>query len=127
MSTRLLPTLSVRRGKEAVDFYKKAFNAFEIMMVADPEGNIVAELAIDEVHFIVADEAPDYGNYSPESLSGTTIRMGLEVDDPDGVAAQAVASGAQEVYPVADQSYGYRLGCIEDPFGHRWEIFKKLQ
>ena len=124
MPTSLLPTLSVRNGKAAVNFYKQAFNAAEVFMVT--EGGVVAELDIDGVHFIVADEAPEHGNFSPQTLNGTTIRMGLQVDDPDAVAAQAIRAGATEIYPVADQDYGYRLGCVEDPFGHRWEIFRKL-
>ncbi len=124
MPVSLLPTLSVRNGVAAVDFYKKAFNAAEIFMIT--EGGVVAELAIDDTHFIVADEAPEHGNFSPQTLNGTTIRMGLQIDDPDAIASQAIAAGATEIYPVADQDYGYRLGCIQDPFGHRWEIFKKL-
>ena len=122
-----LPTLSVRNCLGAVDFYKHAFNAIEVMRNVSPDGEAVAEIAIGDCHFIVADEAPTYGNYSPETLGGTTIRMGLQVEDPDAVAQQAVHAGAREVYPVADQSYGYRLGRVVDPFGHHWEIFKPLK
>lgn len=126
-TTSLLPTLSVRRGAEAVAFYKQAFGADEIFMIADPDGNVVAELAIGDVHFLVADESPVHGNYSPETLGGTTIRMGLNVTDPDAVQAKVVDAGATEIFPVADQVYGYRLGRIADPFGHHWEIFKVLK
>ena len=94
--------------------------------MADPDGAVVAQLSIDGVEFLVADESPAHENFSPETLGGSTIRMGLVVTDPDALAAQAVAAGATEIYPVADQDYGYRLGRIKDPFGHHWEICRKL-
>ena len=121
-----LPTLSVRNGVAAVEFYKKAFNAAVSFYLTDPDGGVVAELSIQGVRFIVADESPAHENYSPETLGGSTIRMGLVVLDPDAVAKQAIVAGAMEIYPVADQDYGYRLGRIKDPFGHHWEICRKL-
>jgi len=121
-----LPTLSVRNGAAAVEFYKKAFSASVSFCLTDPDGGLVAELSIQGVHFLVADESPEHENFSPETLGGSTIRMGLVVPDPDDVAKQAITAGAQEIYPVADQDYGYRLGRIKDPFGHHWEICRKL-
>ena len=120
------PTLSVRNGEAAVEFYKKAFNATVLMQVGSPDGDTVAELSIGGAMFYVADESPEYGNFSPESLGGISIRLGLLVDDPDTVAQQAIAAGATEIHPVADQDYGMRLGRIADPFGHHWEIYKPL-
>jgi len=124
--TGFLPTLSVRRGAAAVEFYKKAFGAEVLFCLTDPDGSVVAELSINGAHFLVADESPEHENFSPETLGGSTIRMGLVVADPDTVAKQAIAAGAEEIYPVADQDYGYRLGRIKDPFGHHWEICRKL-
>jgi PhnB protein len=121
-----LPTLSVRNGAAAVEFYKKAFGATVSFYLADPDGGIVAELLIRGIRFLVADESPEHENFSPETLGGSTIRMGLVMPDPDAVAKQAIAAGAEEIYPVADQDYGYRLGRIKDPFGHHWEICRKL-
>ena len=121
-----LPTLSVRNGAAAVEFYKKAFSAGVLFCLADPDGGVVAELSIKGVRFIVADESPEHENFSPETLGGSTVRMGLIVPDPDSVAKQAITAGAEEIYPVADQDYGYRLGRIKDPFGHHWEICRKL-
>jgi PhnB protein len=120
------PTLSVRNGVSAVEFYKKAFDAAVLMQVTSPDGDTVAELSIGGAMFYVADESPEYGNFSPESLGGVSIRLGLLVDDPDAVAHQAIAAGAKEIHPVADQDYGMRLGRIADPFGHHWEIYKPL-
>ena len=124
--TAFLPTLSVRNGAAAVEFYKKAFDAEVVMCLTDPAGAVVAELSVNGVRFLIADESPVHDNFSPETLGGTTIRMGLIVPDPDAVTKQAVATGATEIYPVADQDYGYRLGRVKDPFGHHWEICKRL-
>ena len=125
--TYLLPTLSVRNAVAAIEFYKKAFGAEVLMSVSDPDGGaVVAELSINGIRFLVADESPEHENFSPETLSGSTIRMGLVVADPDSLAKQAIAAGAIEIYPVADQDYGYRLGRVKDPFGHHWEICRPL-
>ena len=120
------PTLSVRNGTAALEFYKKAFNAVVLTQVTSPDGDVVAELSIGGAAFYVADESPEHGNFSPESLGGISIRLGLLVDDPDALARQAITAGATEIYPVADQKYGYRLGRVADPFGHHWEIYRPL-
>lgn len=124
--TAIIPTLSVRNGAAAVEFYKKAFGAAELMCITGDDGSVVAELSIGGARFFLADESSEHGNYSPESLGGICIRIGLLVEDPDAVANSAITAGAEEVYPVADQDYGYRLGRIKDPFGHHWEICRPL-
>jgi PhnB protein len=125
-TTAIIPTLSVKNGASAVEFYKKAFGAVELMCITGEDGSIVAELSIGGARFFLADESREHGNFSPESLGGISIRMGLLVADPDAVAKSAVAAGAKEVYPVADQDYGYRLGLVIDPFGHHWEICRPM-
>jgi PhnB protein len=122
---KLAPMLSVRNGKEAVAYYAAAFGASAIIHAEDGEGRIVAELAAGEAHFWAADESPENGNFAPPSLSGSTTRMILTVEDPDAVFAQAIAAGGTEVWPVAD-AYGWRIGRIADPFGHHWEIGRPL-
>lgn len=114
--------LTIRGAAKAVAFYERAFGAEEIYRNTYPNGRIVAELAVGEARFRVADEAPEAGNLSPEALGGTSVRLNLLVADPDGVAAVAIANGAIEVAPVADQSYGLRQGRLADPFGHHWLI-----
>ena len=126
MKTNIKPVLSVRNGKAAVEFYKKAFGALEIMRVSSPDGELVAELTIDGAPFFLADESPVHGNFSPESVAGNTVRLALSVVDPDTVFSRALAAGAREIYPVNDQDYGYRMGRLEDPFGHHWEIGRPL-
>ncbi len=121
------PQLSVRRGRIAVEFYKAAFGAVEDYRVGGKDDNesVVAQLSVGNASFWVADESPPHWNFSPESLGGATARMLLIADDPRSVIRRAVAAGAREVYPVADQ-HGWRLGRIEDPFGHHWEIGKPV-
>jgi len=97
-----------------------------LMRNTSPDGAVVAELSIDGARFFLADESPPHGNFSPESLGGISVRIELIVADPDAVARRAVAAGAREVFPVADQDYGYRLGRVGDPFGHHWEIGRPL-
>lgn len=102
-----------------------AFDAQEVYRVQDPSGEIVSQLMINGAEFWVADESPEHGNFSPETLNGGTVRMILTVADPDSVVLQAIKAGANEVQPV-QEAYGWRLGRIEDPFGHHWEIGHKL-
>ena len=130
--TSISPLLSVRRGAQAVDFYKKAFGAREMFRVDNEAGEVVAQLAVGGAEFWVADESPENKNFSPESLGadfrgGATVRMVMVVDDPDAVFKRALDAGATEVWPVADQHYQWRVGRLVDPFGHHWEIGKPLK
>jgi PhnB protein len=117
--------LSVRRGPQAVDFYKAAFGAVEVFRLDVPDGTVVARLAVEGAEFWVADESPAHQNFSPESLNGGTVRMVMVVEDPDAAFDRAVAAGGKVVWPVANQ-HGWRLGRVVDPFGHHWEIGKEL-
>jgi PhnB protein len=121
----LAPMLSVRRGIQAVEFYREAFGAKEVFRVGD-SNSIVAQLTVEGSEFWVADESPENLNFSPESLGGATTRLVLTVEDPDSVFTAAIAAGGKEVWPVADQPYGWRVGRLMDPFGHHWEIGKPL-
>ena len=125
--TDLYPFLAVRDVARAVDYYAEAFGATEEgERLAAPDGRLVAVLLIDGRHVGVATEAPELGTPSPETAGATTVRISLEVDDPDAVAARAVAAGGTEMFPVADQPYGMRQGRVVDPFGHHWLIGKRL-
>jgi PhnB protein len=122
----IVPTLTVKNGAAAIEFYKKALGAIVLTSNTDPDGAVVAEMAIGNARFVVADESPEHNHFSPETLGNTPIRIGVLVADPDTVFEIAIAAGARVVHPVADQRYGYRLGHLADPFGHHWEIFKAL-
>jgi PhnB protein len=121
----LAPWLSVRHSAAAVEFYKAAFGAVEVYRLEDPGGGVVSRLSIDGSEFWLSDEAPEHGNFSPETLSGATTRLILTVADPDTVFAQALAAGAKEILPVTEE-YGWRMGRVVDPFGHSWEIGRPL-
>jgi PhnB protein len=122
--TRVIAQLSVRRGPEAIEFYKAAFAAVVDYQVGDE--SIVAQLSVGEdATFWVADESPEHRNFSPETIGGGTVRMLLLVDDPDAAIARAAEAGATVVYPAQDE-HGWRLGRVADPFGHHWEIGKPL-
>ena len=123
--TSIAPMLSVRRGAQAIEFYKAAFGAGELFRLDSDSGAVVARLSVGAAEFWVADESPEHFNFSPESLGGGSVRMVMIVDDPDAAFERAVAAGATVVWPVANQ-YGWRLGRIVDPFGHHWEIGKPL-
>jgi PhnB protein len=122
----ITPVLTVRHASRAVAFYERAFGAEELHRNTDQDGRIVVEMAIDGARFRVADEAPEAANLSPQALNGTTVRLNLLVADPDGLAVRAIANGAIQVAPVADQSYGLRQGRLADPFGHHWLIGRPL-
>ena len=117
----IAPMLSVRNGARAVAFYMSAFGAREVYRIEDPGGSVVARLSVAGAEFWLSDESPEHGNFSPESLGGSTARMILTVPDPDAVFAQALAAGALAVVAV-EEAYGWRLGRVADPFGHHWEI-----
>jgi PhnB protein len=121
----IAPMLSVRSGARAVEFYKSAFGAIEVYRVDDPSGAVVARLSVAGAEFWLADESPEHGNFSPETLGGGTVRMVLTVPNPDEVFAQALAAGAEQVVGV-EENYGWRLGRLVDPFGHHWEIGRPL-
>jgi PhnB protein len=126
MKTSISALLSVRRGAEAIEFYKAAFGASEIFRTDAPDGAVVAKLAVGEAEFWVADESPEHKNFSPETLGGGTVRMIVVVENPDALFERAVRAGATVVHAVADQDYGWRVGRLVDPYGHHWEIGKPL-
>jgi len=124
--TSLAPWLSVRNSSQAVDFYKSALAAVEVFRL-DPGGSVISRLSIDGAEFWVADESPEHLNFSPPTLNGSTVRMMLTTADPDAVFARAIQAGATQVYPVHDESYGWRVGRLTDPYGHNWEICRPLE
>ena len=120
--TSISPMLSVRRGVKAIDFYKVAFGATELFRIGDEDNAVVAQMAVAGAEFWLADESPQYLNFSPESLRGSTVRMVMVVDDPDEVFTHAVAAGASVVSAVEDKEYGWRVGRVVDPFGHTGKL-----
>jgi PhnB protein len=115
--------LIVRDAAKAIDFYKKAFAATEVMRMPGPDGKVAhAELKIAGGHIMLADESPEMGHRSVQSYGGSPVGLMFYVPDVDKSFAQAVAAGSKVKNPVKDQFYGDRSGTITDPFGLMWTI-----
>jgi PhnB protein len=107
----------------AIEFYKRALGASEVMRLDDPSGRIHhAEIKIGDSRIMLADEHPEMQALSPKAIGGSPVTMHVYVEDVDAAVDRAVKAGAKLVRPVADQFYGDRTGGIEDPFGYRWFI-----
>ncbi len=117
------PYLTVNDAARALDFYKRAFGAQEVMRMGGPDGKIGhAEIKIGDSMIMLADEMPGSATRSPQSLGGTTGGVFLYVDNVDAVFNQAVSAGAQAEAQVADMFWGDRYGRLKDPFGHSWSV-----
>ncbi|MGH1361970.1 MAG: VOC family protein [Calditrichia bacterium] len=125
----LNPYITVKNTAEAIAFYEKAFAAKETAgRMTDSAGRVMhAELTIGDSVIMLADEMPEFGNTSPETLGGTPVVLNLNVEDADAVAKTAEEAGAEVLFPVADQFYGYRSGRLKDPFGHIWVLSQLLE
>jgi PhnB protein len=117
------PYLIVDGAARAIDYYKQAFGATELMRFDGPDGRVAhAEIRIGNSPIMLADEMPQMGYRSPQAYGGSPVGLMLYVTDADSVFAQAIAAGGQEVRAVQDQFYGDRSGNLVDPFGHMWTI-----
>src|SRR5215471_12648793 len=113
------PYLTLNDCARAIDFYKKAFNAQEIMRMEGPPGKIAhAEIKIGDSFIMLGDEMPGMGNQAPSSIGGTTAGILLYVNDVDSSYQQAVNAGAKAEMPPQDMFWGDRYGRLADPFGH---------
>ncbi len=123
------PYLSVQNADKAIEFYKTAFGATEKMRLTDSKsGKVVhAELIIQDHLLMLAEENPQWGNKSPQTLSGTPTTFCLMVENADAALDRAVAAGATVLMPIADQFYGFRSASITDPFGHQWMLQHEIE
>jgi PhnB protein len=117
------PYIIVNDATKAISFYERVFGATELVRLADATGKVMhAELRIDNSPIMLADEFPDMGYRSPQSLGGSPVSILLYVADVDVVMTRAIAAGGKETMPIADQFDGDRRGTLTDPFGHVWLI-----
>jgi PhnB protein len=122
------PYLTVHDAARAIDFYKRAFGAKEVMRMDGPQGKIVhAELNIGDSKLMLADEMPNGNSRSPQSVGSTTAGVFLYVEDVDSVYKQAVSAGAKAEMPPADMFWGDRFGKLMDPFGHSWSVATHIE
>jgi PhnB protein len=126
--SRVSPYLFVRDGGKALEFYAKIFGAKERMRMPGPGGKVMhSEFEFGDSVMMLADEIPQMGHLSPESLGGTPVIIGLYVENVDEVYARAVAAGAKPMRPVENQFYGDRAGSLTDPFGHVWHLASHIE
>ena len=117
------PYLIINGAAQAIDYYRNAFGASELLRMPDPQGRIAhAELRIGDSVIMLADEHHEMGYRAPRTLGGTSVSILLYLVDVDTVFARAISAGGKSLRPVADQFYGDRMGTLEDPFGHVWTI-----
>ncbi|HZQ69829.1 MAG TPA: VOC family protein [Terriglobales bacterium] len=122
------PYLYVKGGAKALDFYKKAFGATELLRMEGPGGSIGhAEIRIGDSPIMLADEFPDMGARSPEAYGGSPVGIMLYVPDVDATVKRAVDAGAKLDRAVEDKFYGDRMGSLVDPFGHTWYVATHIE
>jgi PhnB protein len=119
----ITPYLIVKGGAAAIEFYKKAFGAAEVMRIPGPDGKVGhAEIRIGDSVVMLADEHLEMGAKSPQTIGGSPVSILLYVEDVDAVVRKAVAAGAKIQRPVEDKFYGDRMGTVDDPYGHVWHV-----
>ncbi len=124
----ITPYLTCSSAGEAIAFYKRAFDASEVMRLDGPDGKIMhACLGIYGSHVFVSDEFPEFGNRSPKTLNGSPVSIHVFVENADAAIAKAAAAGAEVIMPAADMFWGDRFGQITDPFGHSWSFATHLR
>ena len=117
------PYLVVNDAAAAIDFYKRAFGATEVMRMPRPDGKIGhAELKVGDSMIMLTDETPQAGMRSPHTLGGSPVGIFLYVKDVDAMFSQALAAGARSDMPVTDMFWGDRYGKLTDTFGHQWHL-----
>jgi PhnB protein len=122
------PYLVCAGAADAIEFYKKAFDATEVMRLPGPDGKLMhGQIKICGSMVMLTDENPAYGMLGPKTLKGTPVTIHLYADDVDAFVARAVSAGATIKMPVADMFWGDRYGVIEDPFGHNWSVAKHIR
>jgi PhnB protein len=122
------PYLIVKGAADAIEFYKRAFGATEMLRMADSQGRVGhAEIKIGDSVIMLADEQPSMGYRGPRTLGGSSVSILLYLEDVDRVFERAVKAGGRALRPVTDQFYGDRSGTLEDPFGHVWTVATHIE
>ena len=117
------PHLICEGAAQAIEFYKKAFNAVEMCSMPGPGGKVMhAQVKIGNSIVMLADDFPEWGSIGPKALKGSPMVMHIYVEDVDKAYEQAVAAGGTAKMPPADMFWGDRYGIVVDPLGHSWSI-----
>jgi PhnB protein len=122
------PSIVVAGAAKAIDFYKKALGAAELMRFPGPDGKIMhAEIRVGDSVIMLTDEMPEHGSRGPKAIGGTPVSFFVYGENVDAAWKRAVDAGAKPIMPLADQFWGDRAGCLEDPFGHHWWLAQHIQ
>jgi PhnB protein len=123
------PYLTVKDASKAIEFYQAAFGATELYRLTDASTRTIghAEIMINGSHLMLSDENPAWGNKSPLSLGGTSVKLCLMVEDTDAAVERASAAGATIEMPPTDMFYGFRCAALSDPFGHKWMLQHEIE
>ena len=117
------PHLVCAGASDAIEFYKKAFNAVEEGRLPGPQGKLMhAMIRIGDSAVMLVDEFPEWGSFGPKALKGSSVTIHLYVEDVDAAVARAVSAGAKITMPLEEMFWGDRYCQLEDPFGHHWSL-----
>lgn len=127
--TSMTPYIIVKGGREAIAFYTSAFGATELFRMTDPSDGRIghAELKIGDSTLMLADEYPDFGAVSPDTIGGTAVTLHLATQNVDDDLERAKRAGAIVLRPATNQSFGERSALVLDPFGHRWTLSQTVE
>ena len=124
----ITPHIVVRDAARAVDWYTNVLGAEERLRIPVPDGRLMSvELRFGDSTVMLADEFPEMGIVSPQTLGGTYMALHLMVEDVDGIWQRALDAGAEVFHPLQDSFWGERHGQVIDPFGHRWGLAQYLR
>lgn len=123
------PGLVVKDAKKALAFYKKAFDAKELMVMDLPDGKIMhAEIKIGDSILMVGEEHPQWPDHkSAETIGSCPISLNLYVKDADAAFKKAVSAGAKSIKQPEDAFWGDRYGMVKDPFGYSWGLLTHVR
>jgi PhnB protein len=122
------PHLVCDGAAAAIQFYKKAFGATELMRVPGPGGKLIhGAVKIGDSTVMLVDAFPEWGSHDPKALKGSPVTIHLAVPNVDEVFARAVAAGCTVVMPLDDMFWGDRYGSVVDPFGHNWSMATQIR
>ena len=117
------PYLAVEDASKAIEFYKEAFGAEELMRMPGPDGKIAhATIQIGDSKVMLSDPFDQSTVRPPAERGGPTGSIFLYVEDVDATFEQATDAGAEVTMPLDDMFWGDRFGSITDPFGHVWSL-----
>ena len=128
MTPKLTPHIVCDGAADAIEFYKQAFGAEEMMRLPGPDGRIMhGAISVNGAMVMLVDENKEMGMLGPNSLGGTPVTIHLNVKNADAAIERAAGAGATVTMPATDMFWGDRYGQIKDPWGHSWSIAHPLR